>query len=599
MDATELFMDGNKITVLGSHIFIGKKNLRSLFINGSQVEEIRNKTFNGLKALETLHLGDNFLIDILGHEFVDLDNLLELHLQNNRIRRISSEAFENLKFLQVLRLDGNRLVQFKTWELSGNGYLRSLRLSANPWSCDCEFLIPFRTWIHSRLSVVSDFGLAMCQNTMLVDPEQLELEMTRIPIESACRTSEDNASHNYALNEGETNNHILGSGGEVVEKEAIHHSHPETEDGAVTGPKSVSDNASGTLLMLSLTLAGLIVFIVVGLLIFRMELHVWCLRHLFLIDNLNCHESRRRSHEKVCGRSGSSTNIFFSDEGDKLFDAYFLYNRKDEELLTQKLTPELEHGQNTVSGIGSLRLLLHYRDLCQNSDPSSSWNPDMILSAAETSKRVVIILSKTFLQAELAETQSRLTLQSLIQRSTGKLLFILLPPLNEMGIGSLYPELRNKNTILDWLDPNFFKKLRILLPTPRGNQLNYNLGGAGPAQTHQNEHSFYNQSLNSSNYHRNILPYQLQVPPSTSYEMGSSFSRNNSLPPTVPKHHIILPVPNWQTLGTNEVHRPIHPTQEPTYFSFADNFRFHQQQHQTPSLFLHSRIQSVTTQKAE
>src|SRR5947209_5131044 len=56
MDSTEIYLDGNNMSQLGSHIFIGKKNLRVLFLNDSKVEFIRNKTFNGLRSLEVLRL---------------------------------------------------------------------------------------------------------------------------------------------------------------------------------------------------------------------------------------------------------------------------------------------------------------------------------------------------------------------------------------------------------------------------------------------------------------------------------------------------------------------------------------------------------------
>jgi hypothetical protein len=59
-------------------------------------------------------------------------------------------------------------------------------------------------------------------------------------------------------------------------------------------------------------------------------------------------------------------------------------------------------------------------------------------------------------------------------------------------------------------------------------------------------------------------------------------SRNHSLP--VPKHHILLPAPNWsngETLRTLPLPHVVYPAPSqppPQYFSFAENFRHHQQQ---------------------
>ncbi|CAG7684189.1 unnamed protein product, partial [Allacma fusca] len=102
MDATEIHLDGNNLSHLSSHIFIGKKNLKTLFLNHSRVETIRNKTFNGLKSLQVLHLQGNLLMELQGYEFKDLDNLRELYLQNNLIRNIGPDTFGSLKYLQIL-----------------------------------------------------------------------------------------------------------------------------------------------------------------------------------------------------------------------------------------------------------------------------------------------------------------------------------------------------------------------------------------------------------------------------------------------------------------------------------------------------------------
>ena len=38
MDATELWLDGNNMPRLKSHMFIGRKNLQALFLNDSNIE---------------------------------------------------------------------------------------------------------------------------------------------------------------------------------------------------------------------------------------------------------------------------------------------------------------------------------------------------------------------------------------------------------------------------------------------------------------------------------------------------------------------------------------------------------------------------------
>ena len=58
--------------IIGSHSFIGRKNLKVLFLNNSNIESILNYTFYGLRQLSQLHLESNNIRRIEGHEFQSL-----------------------------------------------------------------------------------------------------------------------------------------------------------------------------------------------------------------------------------------------------------------------------------------------------------------------------------------------------------------------------------------------------------------------------------------------------------------------------------------------------------------------------------------------
>ncbi|CAG4930503.1 unnamed protein product [Colias eurytheme] len=66
MDATEVYLDGNKFKELQNYAFIGRKNMRSLYVNSSEVESIQNRTFAGLSSLVILNLADNKLTHLYG-----------------------------------------------------------------------------------------------------------------------------------------------------------------------------------------------------------------------------------------------------------------------------------------------------------------------------------------------------------------------------------------------------------------------------------------------------------------------------------------------------------------------------------------------------
>ena len=169
MDATEIFLDGNKLNILSSHTFIGRKNLKSLHLNNSNIEKIENQTFNGLKTLNSLHLENNKLQSLQGFEFSGLSLLRELYLQGNQISFIHNSTFKSLKSLEVLFLQGNSIIDFPVWQLAFNPYLVSVRLAENLWSCDCEFMHKFQSWLKLSTTKVSDAELLTCVSN---DPEQ-------------------------------------------------------------------------------------------------------------------------------------------------------------------------------------------------------------------------------------------------------------------------------------------------------------------------------------------------------------------------------------------------------------------------------------------
>ena len=156
MDATEIYLDGNDLPVLKSHSLIGRKNLRVLHLNNSNIQKIENKTFNGLKTLRALHLQNNKLRSLQGFEFSGLTHLRELYLQGNLISSIHNSTFKALRSLEVLSLEGNSIIDFPIWQLAMNPYLVSIRIANNLWSCDCQFLNRFATWIKVFNSRVMD-----------------------------------------------------------------------------------------------------------------------------------------------------------------------------------------------------------------------------------------------------------------------------------------------------------------------------------------------------------------------------------------------------------------------------------------------------------
>ncbi|XP_057335576.1 toll-like receptor Tollo [Microplitis mediator] len=148
MDATEIYLDGNNLGDLGSHVFIGKRRLEVLFLNNSKINTLHNRTFNGAPSLRVLHLEDNGLRELRGFEFDQLEQLSELYLDHNAIAMVGNTTFNKMKSLQVLRLDSNRIVDFRPWEvLADAGAGARVALEGNAWNCECINTAKLKVWL--------------------------------------------------------------------------------------------------------------------------------------------------------------------------------------------------------------------------------------------------------------------------------------------------------------------------------------------------------------------------------------------------------------------------------------------------------------------
>ncbi|XP_012225531.1 toll-like receptor Tollo [Linepithema humile] len=147
MDATEIYLDGNELGDLGSHVFIGKRRLEVLYLNNSGIAAIHNRTFNGVGALRVLHLEDNALRELRGFEFDQLERMSELYLDHNAIATVGNTTFKKMRKLEVLRLDSNRIVDFRPWEVLPSGDSTKVALEGNAWSCECVNAARLRAWL--------------------------------------------------------------------------------------------------------------------------------------------------------------------------------------------------------------------------------------------------------------------------------------------------------------------------------------------------------------------------------------------------------------------------------------------------------------------
>lgn len=108
MDATDLYLDGNNFFDLQANIFNKLRHLRSLYLNNSNVISIQPHAFNGLNT-----------------------NLQRLHLEDNKLTALYGNEFNTLFHLKELYLQNNLLTYIENTTFQSLKYLQVLRLDGN------------------------------------------------------------------------------------------------------------------------------------------------------------------------------------------------------------------------------------------------------------------------------------------------------------------------------------------------------------------------------------------------------------------------------------------------------------------------------------
>lgn len=449
MDATQLYLDGNRIPVVGSHSFLGRKKLEILFLNGSHVETIHNRTFNGLKELITLRLDENKLTELRGYEFERLEKLRELYLQYNRISYINNRTFTALSQLRVLQLDHNRIMSFAVWHLPLQ--LQSVSLMSNPWSCECEYAEHFRDYLQRSRSSVHDISQIRCMNG-----SELGFTIMRAVIPTCVKTRinmTSNNNRNYQL----------------------HNVMPEhiPMNGSYTLTKELQPQQDYVFLLIILMSASLVLVLLLALIIiYRQEMRVWF-------------------HSRFGVRLFYKSSEIEMDDRDKLFDAFVSYSSKDEAFVAEELAPILENGDPAY------KLCLHYREF-----PVGGYIGDTIVQAVESSRRTIMVLSENFIKSEWCRYEFK-SAHHQVLRGKKRLIVILL---GEVPHKDLDPDIRlylKTNTYLQWGDKLFWEKLKFALPDVPNNQRNNNNRNQIRHLNHTVHHHNHNHNHRHHQHHHN------------------------------------------------------------------------------------------------
>ncbi|VVD01872.1 unnamed protein product [Leptidea sinapis] len=411
-----------------------------VFLDGNNIKELQNHVFIGRQKMRSLYVNNSNIDGIQNLTFSGLNALEILHLGNNKLKVINGFEFQQLISLKELFLQNNLISHIANISFLSLKSLEILRLDGNR-------LVDFGVWIFSNnvnlkaLSLGNNLWSCKCRymqelTSYLAENAQKIVDLTDV----WCWNGDAKPPQKKELN-------LNGTACSDY-----------YADNSVIGNVLVSNYVP----MMVSTLTGfmLILLALVVLFLFRDSLRVW------LYTN--------------CGIRVFAINSSF-EESEKLYDAYVCYSPKDEEFVIQSLANELENGNP------SFQLCLHYRDIPHHGAQYMQCAPPVV-EAAEASKRIILVLTRNFMQTEWSRYEFRQGLHEALKGNIYKL--VLIEECSVIADAMCDPDLRpylKTGYRLRWGQKRFWERLRYMMP----------------------DESLPNHKTRSHSYRKNINTYTL------------------------------------------------------------------------------------------
>lgn len=388
-----------------------------VFLDGNNIKELQNHVFIGRQKMRTLYVNSSNVESIQNRTFAGLSSLQILHLGSNKLSELKGYEFHQLSNLKELFLQNNLISHIANITFLSLKSLEILRLDGNR-------LVDFSIWSFNNnpnlraLSLGNNLWSCKCRylqelTAYLAENAQKIIDITDV----WCWNGEAKPPQRKELN-------LNGTACSDY-----------YADNSVIGNMLVSNYVP----MMVSTLTGfmLILLALVVLFLFRDSLRVW------LYTN--------------CGiRVFSFAGAF--EESEKLYDAYVCYSPKDEEFVVQSLAAELENGSP------SYHLCLHYRDIPHHGAQYMQCAPPVV-EAAEASKRIIIVLTRNFMQTEWSRYEFRQGLHEALKGCIYKL--VLIEECSVVADAMCDPDLRpylKTGSRLRWGQKRFWERLRYMMP---------------------------------------------------------------------------------------------------------------------------------------
>lgn len=394
-------------------------DVTELYLDGNNYPELDVAQFRKHSKLRHLYLNASRIEIIRNRTFFGLSTLQTLHLHDNKIQKLHGYEFEQLIRLKELNLHNNQLSFIGNQSFAHLRALQILRIDGNQLTT---------AWLWQLLPSL---------NNDLPREQLQKLSLGRNPWSCRCRFLKE-------MTQFVADNALIIQDAQdlyCVEEEGNAQRELDFNSTSSCSDFYLSSSSSGIahfilfndyiplLITMLTTICLLIIFII--LFVFREPLKMWFFSHY--------------------GFFGPPC-----DDPEKLYDAVIFHSPKDIDYVIKHIANEFESGRPP-----NLRLCLQYRDL--NEDASYI----QLLETACASRKIVILLTRNFLQTEWARFDLRRAMHEALRGRPYKLVVIedsdavheaendieLVPYLKASGVKRVRRS-----------DRNFVDKLRYAMP---------------------------------------------------------------------------------------------------------------------------------------
>ncbi|XP_064634417.1 insulin-like growth factor-binding protein complex acid labile subunit [Lineus longissimus] len=131
---TWLDLEGNKIDMLTSKMFVGVPHVKSMDLSHNLIKEVEQSAFKSMKGLHNLKLNGNIIGILKPGVFKDLKMLRNLDMSYNKLPNITSNTLQGLKSTEEVDFSNNRISYVAEDVLADVPKLMKLDLSGNKLS---------------------------------------------------------------------------------------------------------------------------------------------------------------------------------------------------------------------------------------------------------------------------------------------------------------------------------------------------------------------------------------------------------------------------------------------------------------------------------